>query len=136
MPLSTSDWVTISTTAASIVCSTVVSVAVVAWQVRRSSAPRTEEYKAPALFDSESMRWLRAQLLPAVGYLALGLYFVIKAVRSEGPVDQTFVIQFVCGALLLCFWVVYSVKIVLAAAFRPTYLRLNRFSEGAKIKRE
>ena len=136
MPLSISDWVTIAATGASIITSAVISIGVAIWQVRRSSAPRQAGIAKQAILDTEIRKWLLAQAWPVLIHAALGVYFVTKALAGPEPVTQAFVVQFVCGTLLLSFCLLYSALLILAAAFRPAYLLMGRIAERTSLPHE
>lgn len=134
MTLGTSDWVTIIATALSIVCSAAVSIGVAIWQVKKALHPRSISDTPERVFSSSSRAWLLAQVWPFLVSAALALFLLMQALTSEGAVTRSFVISLVFGSLLLVFSILSSLGFVVAAAFRPFYLVMQKLPNSPKVQ--
>jgi hypothetical protein len=126
--LGTSDWVTIIATALSIICSAVISIGIAIWQVRKTLNPQPTPSKTDRVFPSSVRAWLLAQVWPFIVSGVLAVFIITQALLSDGAVTRSFVISLVFGSLLLAFSVLSSLGFLVAAAFRPAYLKLEKFS--------
>lgn len=134
MTLGTSDWVTIIATAVSIVSSAAVSIGVAIWQVKKALNSQSASESAERVFSSSTKAWLLAQVWPFIVSAALALFLLIQALMSEGVVTRSFVISLVFGSMLLAFSILSSLGFVVAAAFRPFYLALQKLPSSAKVQ--
>ena len=134
MTLGTSDWVTIIATALSIICSTGISIGVAVWQVKKSLNSQSTPGKLERAFPSSVSAWLFAQIWPFIVSGVLAIFILVQALLSEGTVTRSFVISLVFGSLLLAFSILSSLGFMVAAAFRPFYLKLEKFSLPSAVQ--
>ena len=128
MTLGTSDWVTIIATALSIICSAAISISIAIWQVKKSLTPQPTHSDPERVFPSSVRAWLLAQVWPFFVSGVVAIFILMQALLSEGAVTRSFVISLVFGSLLLAFSMLSSLGFLVAAAFRPFYLKLDKFS--------
>lgn len=128
MALSTSDWITIIASAASVVSSALVSIGIATWQVKKATTPLKIGGQEMKVFTLSSSRWLAAQLWPFVASTFVSVVVLSQSLLANGPVTKSFVISLVLGSVLLVFSVLSVIWFIVAAAFRPAYLSLGNLA--------